>query len=201
MTTERAEAGFTLVELMVTIAIFAIVSVGFYSVMFSGTRSSTTTEDVVRVSEEARLGLNRMIRDTREGQLFANLDPTSYDVRIDFDGDGAHENPNEDGDYERLTFRYDAGSDTIRLNNEVLVAGVEPLEGTPVFSYTSSDLRYDWNGNGFTTPEELDEAGTRGYGVSADDASLYSNVHYAFRVTSGGRTTSFTGLAQLRNRR
>jgi type II secretory pathway pseudopilin PulG len=196
------EDGYTIVESLVAIFILSITSVGFYSVLFAGTRASQTTEDVARVSEEARAGLNRMIRDTREGQLFSSLASDSYNVRIDFDGDGIYENPNEVGDYENLNFTYVASDRTIRLNNEVLVRGVELIPGLPLFSYTSNDLRYDWDGNGVTTQAELGEAGTRGYaGVSASDTSLYSNVHFAFRVRVGERASDFRGQAQLRNRR
>jgi type II secretory pathway pseudopilin PulG len=196
------EDGYTIVESLVAIFILSITSVGFYSVLFAGTRASQTTEDVARVSEEARAGLNRMIRDTREGQLFSSLASDSYNVRIDFDGDGIYENPNEVGDYENLNFTYVASNKTIRLNNEVLVRGVELIPGLPLFSYTSNDLRYDWDGNGVTTQAELGEAGTRGYaGVSASDTSLYSNVHFAFRVRVGERASDFRGQAQLRNRR
>jgi prepilin-type N-terminal cleavage/methylation domain-containing protein len=199
-----AEGGFTLIELLVAIAVFAIISTSLYAVVFGGVRASNTSEDVVRVSEEARLGLNRMIRETREGQLFSGLSADSYRVRIDFDRDGAYENPNQDGDYENLEFRYHSGDETILLNGEVLIAGVTPVDSmatTPIFSFTSNDLRYDSNGDGVTTSTELDEAATLGYAVSSSDTSLYSNVEFAFRVSSGPRQTVFRGQAQLRNRR
>jgi prepilin-type N-terminal cleavage/methylation domain-containing protein len=203
MSVKTTEAGFTLVELLVAMTVFAIISVTLYAVVFAGVRASNTTEDVVHVSEEARLGLNRMIRETREGQLFSQLDPDRYRVRIDFDRDGTYENPNEDGDFEDLQFRYYNSDDTIRLNGEVLVAGVTQVDAaTPIFTYTSNDLRYDWNGDGVTTAAELDAAPGRGYtGVSADDTSLYSNVEFAFEVSVGGRVAEFRGQAQLRNRR
>lgn len=202
MRLQRAQSGYTIVELVVALFLFSIVSVAFYSVLLSGTRASETTEDVARVSEEARAGLNRMIRDTREGQLFSSLDPTSYNVRIDFDGDGVYENPNQEGDFENLNFVYSASDRTIRLNGQVLVRGVQLLPGVNLFSYTSNDLRYDWDGNGVTTQAELNEAATRGYaGVTGSDTSLYSNVHFAFRVQVDDEFFDFRGQAQLRNRR
>jgi prepilin-type N-terminal cleavage/methylation domain-containing protein len=202
------ERGFTMIELLVVMAVFGVVSTTFYSVMFNAVRSSDNTEQVARVSEEARAGLNRMIRDTREGQLFDVLSATSYNVRIDFDGDGSYENPNEEGDYESITFKYNGGNNTIVLrdpiNNvqEVLIAGVEEFNGEPIFSYTSNDLRYDWNGDGVTTSDELDAAPGYGYpGVSGDDTSLYQNVEYQLVVVNGTKETLLTGQAQLRNRR
>jgi prepilin-type N-terminal cleavage/methylation domain-containing protein len=196
------ESGFTLVELLVAMAIFAVVSTSLYAVVFATVRASNTSENVVRVSEEARAGLNRMVRETREGQLFSVLEEDRYRVRIDFDRDGTYENPNETGDYEDLQFRYDSTDDEILLNGETLVSGVTPIPGTPIFSYTSSDLTYDFDGNGVTTKTELDAAPSSGYqGVDSNDAELYTNVEFAMRVRSGNRTTVFRTQAQLRNRR
>lgn len=197
------DEGFTLIETLVAISLFAIVSVSFYSVLSASVGVSNTSRDVVRISEDARLGLNRMIRDTREGQLFSSLDTSSYRVRIDFDGDGnPSENPNENGDYENLEFKYVASDDSITLNNEVLAAGIEPIGAEPVFSYTSNELKYDWNGDGVTTSTELDAAPSYGYpSIDSTDSGLYTSVVYSFRVRSGERVTEFRSQAQLRNRR
>jgi len=203
MRADLGDRGFTLIESLVAISLLGIVSVSIYSVLWAGIRVSATSGDVVRISEEARLGLNRMIRDTREGQLFTNLDPTSYRVRIDFDGDGTtNENPNENGDYENLKFEYRSSDNTIRLNDEILATGVERIGAAPVFSYTSNDLRYDWNGDGVTIATELDAAPSHGFpSITANNALLYDNVEYAFQVRSGDRVTQFRAQAQLRNRR
>lgn len=195
--------GFTLIETLVAISLFAIVSISFYSVLYASIGVSKTSRDVVRISEDARLGLNRMIRDTREGQLFSSLDAASYTVRIDFDGDGnSNENPNENGDYESLEFKYVGSDDSITLNDEVLAAGVEPIGSEPIFSYTSNDLKYDWNGDGVTTGTELDNASSHGYPtVDGSDSGLYTAVVFAFQVRKGERVTAFRAQAQLRNRR
>lgn len=206
MNKDHREAGFTIIETLVAIALFAIVSTAFYSLLFSGARSSQQTVDIADVAQEARMGLNRMIRDTREGQLFSSFSPDSYNVRIDFDGDFVYENPNEDGDYENLTYRYvPAGANDpgkILLNNQLLVEGVEPIPGREVFYYTSSDLRYDWNRDGVTTPGELDVAPSKGYAsVDSSRIDLYQNVRFAFQIGPDGEETQFVGQAQLRNHR
>ena len=198
--------GFTLIETLVAISLFAIVSVSFYSVLLASIGVSETSHDVVRISEDARLGLNRMIRDTREGQALANLGPTSYEVDIDFDGDGitsgSGENPNGNGDYEALKFKYVESQDSITLNGEVLAAGVEAIGTEPIFSFTSNDLKYDWNGDGVTTQAELDAASSYGYpAINGGDSGLYTSVAFAFQVRRGDRITQFRGQAQLRNRR
>jgi prepilin-type N-terminal cleavage/methylation domain-containing protein len=200
----RSEAGFTLIEMLVAIGLFAVVSVTMYQLMFSAVRSSDTSEDIVRVSEEARMGLNRMIRDTREGQVFGSLTANSYRVQVDFDGDGTYQNSS--GNYEDLELEYSWARRAILLNDEVLIAGAEPIGSTKtiqntdpedaVFSFTSNDLQYDTDGNGVTTDLELQSAG-----LDETDASLYSNVEFAFQVRVGKHVTEFFGQAQLRNRR
>jgi prepilin-type N-terminal cleavage/methylation domain-containing protein len=201
MTSTKSETGFTLVEVLVAIGLFAVVSVTVYQLMFSAVNSTDGAEDIVRISEEARMGLNRMIRDTREGQVFGALTGNSYQVQVDFDGDGDYENSN--GNYEDLEFEYSWTRRAILLNDEVLVAGAEPIGstkttegGTPVFSFTSNDLQYDADRNGITTSAELQSAG-----LDSTDASLYSNVEFAFQVRAGKQVTQFYGQAQLRNRR
>ncbi|MDP9068812.1 MAG: prepilin-type N-terminal cleavage/methylation domain-containing protein [Actinomycetota bacterium] len=213
----RDEAGFTLIELLVTASLFSVLAVGFYQVLFSNARGSDTSRAVVKISEEARLGLNRMIRDTREGTLWCETydgasttacpTRTSYSVRIDFNSDGKFENPNPQGDYEKLTFAYDSTRGVIALNGEVLVAGVTPISGKDIFTYTSNRLEYDANSDGMTTWQELDATGLTGIGdkdgVLDGDLELrhLSNIDYAFNVASGGRTTVFYSQAQLRNTR
>jgi prepilin-type N-terminal cleavage/methylation domain-containing protein len=197
----RSETGFTLVEVLVAIGLFAVVAVTFYQLMFSAVASTDGSEDIVRVSEEARMGLNRMIRDTREGQVFGSLSGNSYQVQVDFDGDGDYENT--DGNYEDLELEYSWSRRAILLNDEVLVAGAEPVgstkttqASTPVFLFTSNDLQYDADRNGITTSTELQSAG-----LDPSDATLYSNVEFAFQVRAGKQLTPFYGQAQLRNRR
>ncbi len=82
------ERGFTLVELMVAILLFSVLSIGFYQVMFSSVTGSTRASDVAEVAEEARLGFNRIIRDTRETTKLVSADDDEYRIWVDFDRDG-----------------------------------------------------------------------------------------------------------------
>lgn len=190
----RDERGFTLVETLTAMLVFSLVATGFYSVMLSGVRSSDVAESVTRVSEEARLGFNRMVRDTRQGGYLASASNTSYTVKVDFDNDGDY-----DGSDETLTFAYDDGR--ITLNDVLLMDGIEPVSGKPVFSYSSNLLQYDWDGNGVTTRAELDAAASHGVTALGDPTAYLSSVSYALQVTSGDQSTTFFHEAQLRNKR
>jgi type II secretory pathway pseudopilin PulG len=213
----RSEEGVTLVELLVGILILSVASIAFYTSLFAASRAADTSRAVTKVSEEARLGFSRMVRDTRQGRVLVDASVTSYTVEVDFDGDGVIEADgvqNSQGDYEVLTFSFNESSGTITLNGEVLMRRVEciDLSGScnPVFAYTSNRLEYDWPPrDGVTTWEELDEApihGVIGVGNNngvLDSAELpfISNVAYELTVVAGEASTSYVAEAQLRNLR
>jgi prepilin-type N-terminal cleavage/methylation domain-containing protein len=218
----REESGFSLVEVLVAIALFSVLSAGFYAVMFSQVAGSERSRAVVRVSEEARLGFNRLVRDTREGTFLGTGDagfcPAAemaagecYNVKVDFNGDGVFSNPTPGGDYENLTFIFDEVGETIDVvicdatglaagcETETLIAGVRPISpGRPVFAFFSNILRHDANKDGVTSWPELVAA------VPATERlRLLSSVSFAFQLGSedDGDSTEFFTEAQLRNRR
>lgn len=216
--------GFTLVELLVAIGLFSVLSIGFYQVLFSGVRGSETTRSVVRISEEARLAFNRMIRDTREATRFSCVGPSSgecidessFEVNIDFNGDGLFLNSGEPGavpgDYERVTFEFDSDAGTINLNGEVLIDGVEQIPGPggaprPVFDYSSNLLQYDTSPvDGTATWEEIDASTDPGVGnqdraINEAELQYLTSVSFAFQVREEDRASEFFAEAQLRNRR
>ena len=86
--TRIQEEGFSLVEVMIGMLLLSILSIGFYQVMFSTVRGSNSAADVAQSAEEARLGFNRMIRDTREATRLVSASSSGYRIWVDFDGDG-----------------------------------------------------------------------------------------------------------------
>lgn len=215
MSRHQGEAGFTLVEMLVAMGLFAAVSVGFYSVMFSVSAGSDTTTSVAGVSQEARLGFNRMVRDTREGEIVSAVQSRSYSVDIDFNGNGTIEpTPSEpSGDYERVKFQFNPASNrrgTVTLNGEVLMRGVDCLrDGSgncrqPVFSYSSGRLEYDSDNNGSVSATELDQApgiGNNNGALDGDELGFISEVTIALQVTEDDATSEFLTQVQLRNQR
>jgi prepilin-type N-terminal cleavage/methylation domain-containing protein len=222
----RDESGFTLVELMVAIMLFSILSIGFYQVMISSVGGSENTQEIAQISQEARLGLNRMIRDTREVTEIITATPTSYRIWVDFDADDV-----VDADaYEHLEYSFVTADNTIMMTPleaptsnlpdpgpvftgaegvlageeaEVLVAGVAPAPGRDVFSYASNFLQYDTNGDGEASSAELDTAIAPGdaAGLNDDELAYISEVNYALTVSVDGRNTDFYGQASIRSRR
>jgi hypothetical protein len=205
----RSEAGYSMVEVLFAFLLLSVVTSGFYVVVFGQQRSGSAARSIANISEETRLGFTRMVRDTREGDLLTAATPTSYTVKVNFDGDAFYENPNQNLDDETLTYAYDASTKTITLNGSVLMQGVRPIPGRDVFSYSSNNLDYDWGGDGTTTWQDLDAASSRGVtGVGSNpsngllDAEIGSltTVHYALTVYDGERFEEFSSVAQMRNR-
>jgi prepilin-type N-terminal cleavage/methylation domain-containing protein len=64
-TEKKREAGFTLVELLVVVAILGIVTMAIHSLYLSTQRSANTTEEVSDVQQNILVGLDLMPRDIR----------------------------------------------------------------------------------------------------------------------------------------
>lgn len=228
MSIHSDESGYTFVEVLVSLLLFSIVSIGFMQVMMSGARGTDVTRRNVRLSEQARLGLNRIVRDVREAGWVtlpgssANGVYTSFTVKTDYDGNGAYANSagiaSAESNYEVVTYSYDAVAKTITVTAEgfpaeVLIEGVEPVGTKPVFSFTSNRLEYDWSQDGVTTMLEVDQnaCSQGGYNLSLDtacdgelsDAELanLTNFALAVEVNDDGADAEFFAEAQLRNRR
>lgn len=207
MTPVRDERGFTLTEVLVVMALFGLFASIFYSVMLAGRRGATTAQNIATVSQEARLGFNRMIRDTREamaGTGLVSATATSYRIRVDFDGNGTID-PTQ---FEDVTFAYEAPNRRVTISNgtvtETLIDGVDPVPGRDMFTYTSNLLQYDTSpvgGDGFTTIAELEAAAAAGASLAADKLQYISTVGYALRISSGASSTDFFAHATLRSRR
>ena len=221
MIARRPESGYTLIETLIALSVLSVVSIAFYSLLFGVVRGSDKSRSVARQSEEARLGFNRMVRDTREAGSILPCSPSAfascYRVQIDFDNSGTITNPNVNGDYEDMTYAYAGVDHEITLNGETLIDGVYTVTGKNVFSYESNALQYDANADGVTTSAELDSSGVAGVGngnntLDNPELSHITNINYAFRVGASSQGCSatpstqdvcetFFASAQLRNRR
>lgn len=231
MTAPRDELGFSMVEMLVAMAAFSLLAFSFLSVMLSTARSTDSTADSVRVAEEARLGLNRMVRDARESGWISlsstnpSVTHNSFTVKVDYNGDGAYANPasgTAEGNYEIVTYAYDDAGDRITLTapgigTETLIRGVDCVRDVnnvckgDVFSFTSNRLEYDWDLDGVTTLNEINQTACSPNNLTTLDVcnavlvdkelANLTSVNFAFRVSAGGRSTNFYAEGQLRNRR
>ena len=213
------DRGFTLIELLVGAALFALISVAFFQVMIATRDASQTTRDVTSISGEARLAFNRLVRDTREATLVRNISTSSYQVWIDFDGDRVEDAAPVDlaGSHEVVTYSWNSVQKTISITSgtttEVLLRGVDCVRTVPtvcahpLFSYASSRLEFDTDGDGLTEVAEMDVApggiGDNG-GQSIPNGleqGLVDIVAFSLALTQGDATSTMYAEAQLRNKR
>ncbi|HWL65003.1 MAG TPA: prepilin-type N-terminal cleavage/methylation domain-containing protein [Actinomycetota bacterium] len=212
----RAEAGYTLIEVLIALTVFSIISVGFYQVMVQSVRGSEQSRDVAEISEEARAGFNRMLRDIREADSLDAASSTSFQLWVDYDADSARDYASD----EVVVYTFDESAGTVTLasldsggsvqTSATLMDGVEnDASDTDVFRYTSNRLEYDWSPvDGVTTWEEIDtpQSGVNGIGdrdgtLDVAELSYLSNIIIKFNVQVGDSQTEFLGEGQLRNRR
>ena len=78
------ESGFSLVELLVSIAIVGVVAAAIYAIFFTSNRTYITQEEVVDAQQRARIAMDFMTRDIR----MAGLDPIG-NAADTVDGNGA----------------------------------------------------------------------------------------------------------------
>jgi type II secretory pathway pseudopilin PulG len=227
----RHEGGYTVVEILVAIVVFGAVSTGLYQVLTAQAGVASRTRSISRIADEARLGFNRMVRDVREADAITWVSPSGnqFTINVNYDGDGYYQNPNALGDDEILTYTYDPVAETVSICNatvasscdattsEILMAGTKAIGTTPVFTFTSNRLEYDWGDgaggppDGVTTWQEIDQSSNPTthniVGVGNNNGTLdgaefpfLTTISFAIKQADEGRTTDFYSRVQMRNR-
>lgn len=217
MSRTQDDSGFTIIEVLVAIVLFSVISIGFYQVMISTVRGSETTRTVANIAEESRLGFNRILRDAREADSLDAASPTSFTIWVDYNANNTRDYTSDE--YLRYTFSEAAGTIVVASldsggavqTSATLMSGVEKVSPTiDVFDYTSNRLEYDYTPtpDGVTVWEEIDNppAGITGIGdrdgtLDSAELTYLSNIQIRFNVQVNDRQTEFYGEAQLRNRR
>ncbi len=122
-------SGMTLIELMVVITILSMVILGLVSFFGGGIRSWISGQNQLQAQREARIALDRMVREIREAnRVIEGSNSFEKGIEVSFPKDFNRNN---------LVFRYDESSQSIRTgNNNILLDNVPP--GGFVISYFDS---------------------------------------------------------------
>ena len=159
---ETAKQGFTLVELLVAIAIASIVLVSVCKIFISSSRVYTTQDVAAGVQQRLRSVMNFMVRDIR----MAGLDPSGRDIfgievasaqnirfAADRNSDGNLDNPDlsdgiDESDLEQMGYEYDGNN----LLEQILYKadGSEEFRETLIDNVTGLTFAY-FNDAGATT--------------------------------------------------
>lgn len=139
---------FTLIELMVVMAMIGIVTGSIYGIFVSSNRSYRTQDKVVEVQQNVRVGIDFMARDIRaagfdpQGTADAGIEVATA-TKLRFTSDMNRVNGIEDTNRERITYEYDAVSNdllqllyegTASATSETLIDNVSAL----TFTYLDS---------------------------------------------------------------
>ena len=202
------ESGFSLIEVLVAITLFGVLSVGFYQVMIAQARTAETTRSISRIADEARLGFNRMIREVREADNITHVsaDRNQFTIQVNYNNDSFYST----AQHEILTFTYNPTAETITMcsalteaactaaNTETLMAGIDQIGSEPVFTFMGNNLEWDWGTptgdppvfnppqDGIVSWEEIDEAsdtGTHNVVGVGDNDNVLDAPEYPYLAT------------------
>lgn len=185
--------GFTVIEILVSIMILSVVMAAIFSFLWGASNYWKFGRDAADVTENARLGLNRMTRELKQSSLITDAGSST---RVSFWVDlGASSG------IETVTYGFTQGTGgnpgyvwrTIGAGSQIrLVENVTNVE----FAFFGNDYHCDTNPvDGVVTynPELLL--------CSADPASKIARVDVKLTMGTGaGSTQIFVGQAWLRNR-
>lgn len=180
--------GFTLIEILVSMSILTVVMAAIFTFLWGASSYWRTGQNTADVTENARMGLNRMTRELQQASTVLTTSQISF--LVDF-GTGA----------ETVTYGFTPGSgsdtgiiwrsSTSGSQNVTLVNNVDSVQ----FDYYGNDYRCDLNPtDGLVTMTELQAC-------SADPAPKIARVDITLNLSAGGGSQqTFVGQAWLRNR-
>lgn len=164
------DEGVTLVEVIVAIGLFGLLSTLLLGLALSTSRVTDDTRRMAAVSEESRLAMERMTRELRQANAILGVhlptsatDPASFTFWTDFNGNGAQDLTASDP--EVLTYRWNPTTSrlTLTANDASGTATTRPVLAVSVTDFRielrSSLWQYDADGDGTTTWVELDASG------------------------------------------
>lgn len=183
------ENGFTLIEMLVSISILTVIMAGMFAFLFGASRHWNTGQNAADMTENARLGLNRMTREVKQASQVMTAQSDQVAFRVNF------------GTYnETVTYGFTPGTggepgtiwrDTTASPGQVtLVNDVSSVQ----FIYYGSDYLCDSNKDGVIPFSELQAC-------SGSPMLKITRVDIVLNMTAGGESTqTFVGQAWLRNR-
>jgi prepilin-type N-terminal cleavage/methylation domain-containing protein len=210
---QRPDAGFTLVELLVAMGLFGILSTILLGLAISSSGVADDTRQLATVGDESRLGMERMTRELREAARLADVvlptgagtGPTRFTLWADFNANGCI-NPGA-ADPEAVTYTWDPSTRYLTLS--AVIGGVarsERLLATKVSLFNlrlkSSSWQYDANQDGTTTWQEIDASsiGDRNpANFTSAELEHIDLVGLSITATDGSHDVNYATDVDLRN--
>ena len=210
------DAGFTLVELLVGMALLSVLAATLFSLVLSLQKSTTDATRNADLLHETQLAMERLVRELRQAGTIDEVelpasptDPTAITFFADFDNDGHRDL--DASDPEVLTYRFVPGTEqlTLTVDDADGNAITTPILATQVTGFDldlrSSLWQYDRSlpPDGVVTWAELDA--TPGVGnqngiADAPELSRVDSVVVTVSVADGARNQTYRTQVDFRNR-
>lgn len=205
---ERRDAGASLVEVLVAIGLFGVLSTLLLGFALSTSRVTDDTRQFANVSEDSRLVMERLSRELRQAKevTAVQLPVTSTDQTVltfwtDFNGNGTKDL--NAADPEVLTYRWVPATKelTLTANDQNGTAVTRPMMSSSVSAFSislySSLWQYDTDADGRSSWSELDAAGAP---ISNNKLDYIDVVTLSLTVLDGPHAQRYTTQVDLRNR-
>lgn len=209
---EAVDGGFTLVELLVAMGLFAVLCTILLGLAISSSGVADDTRRLATVGDESRLGMERMTRELREAARIEDVvlptggsASTRFTLWADFNANGCIDPGATDP--EELTYTWDPVTQYLTLS--AVIGGTphsERLLATKVSSFelrlNSSAWQYDADHDGTTTWQEIDSSSIGDHNaLSFTDAELeqIDLIGVSIRATDGSHSMSYATDVDLRN--
>jgi prepilin-type N-terminal cleavage/methylation domain-containing protein len=125
----KNQKGFSLIEMMVAMAVLGLIVLGLVTFFTGGTRSWVTGQHQLEAQRNARLSMDRMVKEIREGKnIISSSDGDTIIVSIPYFDTAAPD------DYYEVT--YSLFGNTIQRGTNPLIENV--LTGEAIFKYYNS---------------------------------------------------------------
>ena len=188
---KKEDQGFSLIEMLVSISILTVIMAGMFSFLWGASKHWNTAQSSAGVTDNARLGLNRMTRELKQATNVTTAQTNQLSFRVNF-GTGA----------ETITYGFTPGytghpgsiwrgTSTASGQQVTLVNDVRSMQ----FSYYGNDYKCDTGiADGIVTWSELQAC-------SASPASKIARVDISLTLATGSENGQiFVEQAWLRNR-
>lgn len=209
-----ADPGFTIIELMVGLAVTAILAAVVMSSALGAQRTTTNAKTNSDLMSDIRLAMERMVRELRQARSIDDVrlpatatDPTAITFWADFDNDGARDV--DPADPEVLTYRYRPGTGqlTLSVNDAAGSAVTTPILADNVTSFVlalrSSEWQFDRDADGLVTWAELDATaspvGNQNGRPDGAELTRTDSVGVTVSVRRGTRNQTYRTQVDLRN--
>ena len=125
--------GFTLVELMVSLGIFTVLIAAIYTVLFIGDSTARTGLTKIELSQNVRLGIDRMLKELHNVQRSTISIPDGSYIAFQVPGNSNIIQYSLGGLNGRQLIRTEAGTDTVLCNNVQSVQFIpSPFSGSVI---------------------------------------------------------------------